>query len=143
MSEEPTIRRTFRLAQPSFVSKLIAHGSYGEIGLLRSNPSRVFKFCAIDNEVALASIEQEKKILAILGSHQYIIRLYLGDERGLCNMINSFTWTLLQSIPLTSRSTRLSDSPFPFTSDSPFTSMEATRFLHSIARTFAVPKAVV
>ena len=66
MSEEPIIRRTFRLAQPSFVSKLIAHGS---IGLLRSNPSRVFKFYAIDNEDALPSIEQEKKILAILGSH--------------------------------------------------------------------------
>lgn len=84
MSENPTIHRTFRLAQPSFVSKLIAHGSYGEIGLLRSNPSRVFKFCAIDNEDALASIDQEKKILAILGSHQYIIDLYWVNERGLC-----------------------------------------------------------
>lgn len=47
MSDEPTIRRTFRLAQPSFVSKLIAHGSYGEVWLLRPDPFRVFKFCAI------------------------------------------------------------------------------------------------
>ena len=85
MNEKPTlIRRRYRLAQPSFVSKLIAHGSYGDVGLLRSDPTRVFKFCAIDNEDARAAIEQEKKILAILGSHRYIIDLHWVNERGLC-----------------------------------------------------------
>lgn len=85
MNQDRTIsRRTFTLAQPSFVSKLIAHGSYGEIGLLRSDPSRVFKFCAVDNEDAMAAIEREKKILAILGSHKYIVDLHWVNERGLC-----------------------------------------------------------
>jgi serine/threonine protein kinase len=72
------------LAQPSFVSQIIAVGVYGRIGLLRDDPSRVFKFCAIDHEEAIEAIEQEKTILGILGQHQFIIDVHWVSERGLC-----------------------------------------------------------
>ena len=46
MTTQPT-GRTYR---PSFVSNIIAFGAYGRIALLRDDPSRLFKFCALDKE---------------------------------------------------------------------------------------------
>ena len=76
--------RSFRLAKPEFVGDIIAMGVYGRLALLRDDPSRVYKFCAIDNSEGVEAIEQEKKILEILGHHDRITHLHWTDRRGLC-----------------------------------------------------------
>lgn len=76
MTEEPVRRQVFPLQEPSYVSKIVGLGVYGRVALLRDDPTRVFKFCAPTRQEAVDTIEREKKILAILGSHQFIIDLH-------------------------------------------------------------------
>jgi serine/threonine protein kinase len=73
------------LDPPPFVSsQYIGFGLYGRIALLLENPSRCFKFCEPVNKDGAEAIENEKKILAKLGAHKYIIELHWVHERGLC-----------------------------------------------------------
>lgn len=76
--------QSFKLAKPQFVGDIVAMGVYGRLALLRDDPSRVYKFCAIDNPEGIEAIEQEKKILEILGHHDRIALLHWTDHRGLC-----------------------------------------------------------
>jgi serine/threonine protein kinase len=84
MSQQSVVRRVIRVRKPSIVSDVIDAGLHGRIGLLAKNPSQVLKFCNPDNEKAISALNQEQKILAILGPHTYIIHLHWASEQGLC-----------------------------------------------------------
>jgi len=74
-----------KLDPPAFVSReYIGFGLYGRIALLCEDPSRCFKFCEPLNKDGVKALENEKKILARLGAHKYIIELHWVHERGLC-----------------------------------------------------------
>jgi serine/threonine protein kinase len=77
-------RWTIQMGRPSIVSDVIDVGLHGRIGLLRDDPSRVLKFCNPKNEDAVNALEQEKRILSILGPHPYITHLHWVSEEGLC-----------------------------------------------------------
>jgi serine/threonine protein kinase len=74
----------YRMRKPSIVSEIIDRGGYGFLGLLLDSPSQVLKFCIPEKKPAIFSLEREKRILEILGDHQYIIKLLWASERGLC-----------------------------------------------------------
>jgi serine/threonine protein kinase len=99
-------RIEIKLQPPPFVSdNYIGFGLYGRIALLRDDPSRAFKFCERDNPAAVQSIEQEKKILAILGGHPSIIEVHWTCELGLCfqyyplGSLRSYYKTVFPSLP--------------------------------------------
>lgn len=73
----------FRLRQPSIVSDIINIGRFGRLALLRTDSSRILKFCS-DNPEAQESLEQEKRIYAILGRHRSIANLHWFSKIGLC-----------------------------------------------------------
>ena len=77
--------RRYNLAPLRFVSRELTDvGTSGMLALLKDDPTRIFKFCPINHEEHMRDIEQEKRILVILGQHQFIIELHWVDERGLC-----------------------------------------------------------
>jgi len=79
-------RTEIKLQPPPFVSDkhFVGYGLYGRVALLLADPSCCFKFCEPDDQEAVATIEREKNIFAILGTHQSIIQLHWVSERGLC-----------------------------------------------------------
>ena len=107
-------RTEIRLQPPPFVSKehLVGYGLYGRIALLLDDHSRCFKFCEPDNPDAIITIEQEKKVFAILGSHQSIVQLHWVSERGLCfeyypkGSLRAYYKSLSPSLPDISTRTR-------------------------------------
>ena len=69
--------------KPSNVSEIIDQGTHSFVGLLRANPACVLKWPR-QNEDALKSFECEKRALAIVGQHSYIVQLLGTLENGLC-----------------------------------------------------------
>lgn len=104
MTDTSIVRNGVRLRRPSIVSDIINMGLYGRLALLRTDPSCIFKFCS-DNPEAIASLEQEKRIYAILGPHRFIANLLWVSERGLCfeyyplGSLRSYYRTLLPDLP--------------------------------------------
>jgi hypothetical protein len=104
MSQQP-VRRTIKVRRPSIVSDVIDVGLHGCIGLLRDDPSRVIKFCNPKNEDAVNALEQEKRILSILGPHPYITHLHWVSEKALCfeyyplSSLRSYYETLQPRLP--------------------------------------------
>jgi serine/threonine protein kinase len=86
-------------------------GRYGRLGLLQSDRSKILKFCS-DNKNAIAALEQEKRIYAILGPHQYISHLHWSSEDGLCfeyyplGSLRSYYKTLQPRLPSLSNRVR-------------------------------------
>ena len=58
------------------VSEIIAVGATGCVGRLRSDPTRVLKFCVEERTDAVAQLDQEKKIYAIIGHHPLISHVH-------------------------------------------------------------------
>jgi serine/threonine protein kinase len=81
---EPIERQTYNIRKPSIVSDVIDIGLHGRIGILREDPSRVVKFCNPKNKDAINALQQESRILSILGPHPNIIHLYWTSDVGLC-----------------------------------------------------------
>jgi serine/threonine protein kinase len=81
---DATIRELI-LSPPDYVSKTVAW-SRSIVSLLKDDPSRVFKFCAINDENSNAALEQEKKVYSLLGydPHESILSVHWINERGLC-----------------------------------------------------------
>jgi serine/threonine protein kinase len=82
MTDVPA-RAGFYLRRPSIVSEIINTGRYGRLALLRTDPTSILKFCS-DNPAAISSLEQEKRIYAILGHHKFITNLRWVSDKGLC-----------------------------------------------------------
>jgi len=82
--QQPVVRPVIHVKKPSIVGHVFDTGLHGRIGLLAADPSRVLKFCNKNNEDAVAALEREKNILAVLGHHQHIIQLHWTSELGLC-----------------------------------------------------------
>jgi serine/threonine protein kinase len=102
----PSRRIEIKLQPPPFVSThYVGFGLYGRIAFLRDDSSRVFKFCEPDNPAAVQSIEEEKKILEILGAHPSIIEVHWTSERGLCfeyyplGSLRSYYKSIFPSLP--------------------------------------------
>ena len=68
------------MRSPSIISKIINEGANDFIDILRDNPSLVLKFCDPEDKDAIHELQQEKKVLSILGHHQYIARLDFLSE---------------------------------------------------------------
>lgn len=83
MSDLPVVHNSFYLKHPSIASEIINTGLYGRLALLRTDPTSILKFCS-DNPKAISSLEQEKRIYAILGHHKYIATLRWVSDAGLC-----------------------------------------------------------
>jgi serine/threonine protein kinase len=83
MTDSPVVLNGFRLNHPPIASELINTGLYGRLALLRTDPTSILKFCS-DNPKAIASLEQEKRIYAILGHHKFIANLRWVSDAGLC-----------------------------------------------------------
>ena len=100
-------RTEITLQPPPFVSEqqFIGYGLYGRIELLLDDRSRCFKFCEPNNQDAVATIEREKNIFAILGPHPSIIQPHWVSERGLCfeyypkGSLRAYYKTMLPSLP--------------------------------------------
>src|SRR5271169_5287428 len=71
------------MRRPSIVNEIVGHGSDARVALFRDDPTRVLKYCFLDDEDAAQNLEQEKNILALLGHHPLITRLHCVSERGL------------------------------------------------------------
>src|SRR5579871_1823882 len=83
-SEAPIpVAHRFRMRRPSIVNEIVGVGLDGRVAVLRNDPTRVLKYCFPDNNEAVRNLEQEKKILAILGHHPHITYLDSVSDRGL------------------------------------------------------------
>jgi serine/threonine protein kinase len=73
----------FYLRRPSIICEIINMGLYGQLALLRTDPTSILKFCS-ENPKAISALEQEKRIYAILGHHEFIANLRWVSDKGLC-----------------------------------------------------------
>jgi serine/threonine protein kinase len=71
------------MRQPECVSEVIAGGSGGFIGLVRSKPGCVLKFCSPLNVDAVECLQRETEVLQVLGTHEYIVELESVGPEGL------------------------------------------------------------
>lgn len=71
------------MRRPSIVGDIVGYGIDSRVAILREDSTRVLKYCFPDHEDAVRNLEQEKKILAILGHHPLITHLHSVSERGL------------------------------------------------------------
>jgi len=73
-----------RKRKPSIVSEVIARGTNAYVGILRDSPHCVLKWAIPNDEDSLRSFEWEKRALALLGQHRYLVKNFWASERGLC-----------------------------------------------------------
>lgn len=71
------------MRRPSIADEIVGFGADARIALLRRDRTCILKYCFPDKEESVKSLEQEKKVLAILGPHQFITHLHSVSERGL------------------------------------------------------------
>jgi len=85
MDEDRPPRRVFAYSFrcPSIVDQFVNYSIHGRIATTRADPTRVLKYCTPQDGDQVKHLEQEKKILSILGHQPRIIHLYEANERGL------------------------------------------------------------
>lgn len=76
-------RNRYRIQLPDNVSQLVAVGANGCIGLVKSDPGQVLKFCIPEREHAVKQLEQEKTILGIIGRHPRFLHANTISDDGI------------------------------------------------------------
>jgi serine/threonine protein kinase len=71
------------MRRPSIVGKEVGYGIDSTVAILRDDSTRVLKYCQPDEEDSVQNLENEKRILRILGHHPFIVHLHSLSERGL------------------------------------------------------------
>jgi serine/threonine protein kinase len=72
----------YRMVRPRIVQKVVGVGNDSRVAILRSDGTRVLKYCFADDKDAVRALKREQNILAILGHHSRITHLHSVCEEG-------------------------------------------------------------
>jgi serine/threonine protein kinase len=73
---------TYQMVRPRIASQIVGIGNDSRVAILRSDNTRVLKYCFPEDKDAVRALKKEQNILTTLGYHSLITHLYYVCQEG-------------------------------------------------------------